>query len=114
MAAVDAFMKDEGAAGYYSESFRVMLESYLGWLQNSPRSNYRPVKPLLASVYEGDLFGFLMFTQVPPQLHWITLRMNDLYSPHDFGPTTTHLWVPDQNDVSKIFQAWRTQARAVV
>lgn len=35
--------------------------------------------------FEGNFYGYLMSRGVPPEYHWIYLRVNRMHSPEEFG-----------------------------
>lgn len=77
-------MTSEGDDVYYTEAWRLMIETHLTFLINHPLSV--PITAELHQVYkyEGDLYGLLTVLNVPRGYHYIVMRMNNITSPVDF------------------------------
>lgn len=69
---------------YYESTFRDHLESHLNILRllNPTRIT---VPPDAVHQFEGNLFGYLASIGQPAQYHWIIMRVNGYYNPHEFG-----------------------------
>jgi hypothetical protein len=98
-------MISAGADIHYDKAFRDMLESHLEYLREHPKTRTIQVDPQRALVYEGDLFGFFLEARIEMQLHWVSMRVSGLFSPHDFTPETGNLLIPDSGELESLRQA---------
>jgi len=105
------FTSDIGPAVYYDDAFRAVLEQHMPYLRSHTKTAVDEVDQREALLYEHDLFGFLMMRKAPKMLHWIIMRMNDMYSPFEFERTTTRLIRPDQTTVDLIRQQFEVQQK---
>lgn len=94
---------------YFDRSFRIVLEDHLGILKASIETIMISVKPLEALKYEGDFSGLLTSYNVPVNLHWITMRMNDLTSPSDSPDDLEFIIVPNQTFVERLRSGYMTE-----
>lgn len=80
--------------------FRHCLEDHLRLL----RSNAKPtsVDPMDAYRFRYDLSAYLRHKGVPFHLHYIVMRVNDMYYNYDFDESTTYLLIPDEDSLSNI------------
>lgn len=77
-------MAKPGPDMFYDEKFRLMIETHINILrihnstkQEIPENHYYQ--------YEGDFYGFLVGENIPAHLHWIYLRVNDMFNPNEFA-----------------------------
>ncbi len=105
---VDKLMFEEGSSDFYDPSFRNTLEAHLAHLRTS-RDTF-PVNVLQHStvVYNQDLFGYLNEIKTPAHLHWLTMRLNNFFSPYDFNSDCTRLLIPSSKEVESLRQSWKT------
>lgn len=108
---VDQLMFNAGATLWYDENFRHVLEAHMNYLRTTGNVASVEVSPHKADIYRGDLFGFLNEVGIDPQYHWVIMRVNEIFSPHDFGDHITTLLVPDQQVINRVFTAYRTNNR---
>jgi hypothetical protein len=107
---IDNQLHDTGSSDYYDQSFRNTLEAHLTLLRASAKTTTITVPEHTAGVYNQDLFGFLQEAKVPVWLHWLTMRLNNFFSPMDFGPACTSLLIPNSSEVDILRQSWKTKA----
>lgn len=105
---IDALMLNDGPTIYYDEDFRNVMEDHMTLLRTSATTQVIAVDPGKAYKYEFDLWGFLTEYNVPVELHWIAMRMNQMTSPMDFGPAVETMLIPDPGVISKIQQSHST------
>lgn len=79
-----SLMVNEGDSVYYSEDWRLMIETHLLFLINHPYTTDQTIAAHDVYKYEGDLYGMLAKINIPPQYHYIVMRMNEMTSPVDF------------------------------
>lgn len=77
-------MAKPGPDLYYDPKFRLMVETHINILRNYqvtrqdiPDNHYYQ--------FEGDFYGYLLSEGVPHSQHWIYMRVNGMYSPHEFA-----------------------------
>ncbi len=104
MATIDDKMINFGADVFYTKPFRDMIEAHIQYLNTHANTIKIMVDEHSAVVYKGDLFGYLNKVKIPAYLHWIVLRMNNMYSNFDFNPSITELLIPDNKVVDKLRQ----------
>jgi hypothetical protein len=77
-------MTNEGDSVYYSEKWRLMIETHLPFLINHPYTAPVVIQPFEAYKFEGDLEGLLALKGVPVSYNYIVMRMNGYTSGMDF------------------------------
>jgi hypothetical protein len=102
---------------YYDPDFRLVLETHLNLLIGNAAA--RDDIPLdLFYQYEGDFYGFLTEKNVPPEYHFIHLRMNGMTNPNQFAkemrdpsnPLVRPVWVrPNQNQIDGIVRLYMSR-----
>lgn len=70
---------------YYDPDFRKMVEHHIPLLKSDRGSVSKVVTPTTVLRFEGDFYGLLSFYEIPQKHHWITLRINSLLSPDEYG-----------------------------
>jgi hypothetical protein len=106
--AIDSQMFSPGADIYYDPAFRDTLEANMAHLRNSDKTTARSVDSHRATVYEGDLFGYLLELGIAPHLHFVTMRVNKFFSPYEFGVHVTQLRIPDNQEIDVIRQSQKS------
>jgi hypothetical protein len=105
MQPIDSLMTDSGPAIYYDTTFMNVLEDFMTYLRTHPTTNIVDIDQMLAYKYEFDFFGLLAQYGIPPNLHWVTLRMNNMTSPNDFAKKAIVLLVPNASTIEAIRQS---------
>jgi hypothetical protein len=108
---IDSLMVSPGASIYYDADFRNVLEDHMTYLRQHSSTAQIDVEATKAIKYQFDLFGLLREYRVPEQLHWLTMRMNNMTSPTDATADISSLLVPDHTEVGRIAQAHQTTRR---
>jgi hypothetical protein len=106
-----ATLLQDGAAIYYTDSFRVMIEFNLQWLLSSTYISTFSISNQSAYVYEYDLFGLLTSMSVPRQLHWIVMRLNGLNSPDEFRADMSTLYLPNESVIENMVNLENTVSK---
>lgn len=109
---VNTLMTDPGNNIFYSDGFRNVIEDHLSILKNLSNTQTVTIDPHKAYRYEGDFFSLLADYNVTQQLHWVTMRMNDLKSPIDFNGKIDSILVPDYAVIEQLRQS-HTSARRI-
>ncbi len=105
---IDDRMYSPGADVYYSKEFRDTLESHMDYFRKSSQTRILEVDQHKANVYDGDLFGFLLYSKIEPYLHWVIMRVNNMFSPFEFGPGVTNLMIPQDTLVEQLRQSQKS------
>lgn len=108
---VDAKMVSAGADLYYSEAWKLTIESHLNYLKELSAANVQTILPADAYKYEADLFGLLLKLKVEPRYHWIVMRLNDMTSPNQMRVDRTFLLMPDLQVVERLRQVHQTTSK---
>ncbi|QVD49146.1 hypothetical protein LUCX_76 [Xanthomonas phage vB_XciM_LucasX] len=87
-------MRDPGADFYYTNTWRLLVETHLVWLRSVAGSETLVIQPHIGYKYEGDLNGAMSELNIPPWMHWVTMRINGLYSSSDYDGSSVALMVP--------------------
>jgi hypothetical protein len=93
---------DTGDDIYYTKGFMDVLEAHVHYLRNSTKSTSYTVDKDIAHIYQGDLYGYLLYRGVAQKNHWISMRVNNYYSPFEFKPTVDYLIIPSSQDLELI------------
>lgn len=92
----------DGPSSYYTQSVRKMLEYHIPYLRRNNRSTVINIDPHVAWEFEYDLNGLLLHFRIPWNLHWITMRLNDMHAPDEYRHTMLALYIPDVSVVDKL------------
>lgn len=111
---VDEHMYEIGADVFYSKEFRDTLESHMDYFRKSRDTRAMDVDPQKAEVYDGDLFGFLLYAKIAPKLHWVVMRVNNFFSPTEFGPGVTSLLIPKTGDIESLRQSQKSSGTGTI
>lgn len=104
---VDKDMYAEGSQDFYNPKFRYTLEAHLPFFRKHPETYSLQVNPNDSIVYGQDLFGFLSSRKIPPHLHWLSMRINDMFSPYAFNSEYYSILVPDTTVAERLRQSWK-------
>ena len=110
---IDKLMNDSGPGIYYDDGFRNVLEDHMTYLRAHPKTTQLSVDPAKLYQFEFDLFGLLQMYNIPAELHWLTMRMNEMHAPTDVRDDITYLLVPDLTTVNRIRQSHMTNTRVI-
>ena len=105
---IDERMQDPGPDVYYSKTFRDTLEAHMNWFRTHPDTSVEQVEPHQADIYDGDLFGYLIYLKIDPRYHFVVMRVNNFFSPTDFGPGVVELLVPKLGLVDTLRQTQKS------
>lgn len=90
------------ATTFDDPAFRAVLEDHLTWLINHAQTTSVPVTAHQAEIYDFDWVGLLQDLKIPPDLFWLTIRMNGGMSLTDLPSTTRSLKVADYSVVKNL------------
>lgn len=109
VAPVGSLMFNPGPPVYFTDAFRRVLEDHMGFLRTHPSTQLIVVAAQDSDwAFENDLFGFLQNLGIPPQYHWVAMRMNNYTDPTEFGASASLLLLPPQNVIEQIRSAYMT------
>lgn len=106
-------MLGPGPQFFYSEEWRLLIETHLSWLRTRTVSDSVVIDHQLAYKYEGDLFGALVEQGIPEYLHYAIMRMNGLVSPVDFPAEPVVLMVPVRETITQLASLAQTRQRKI-
>lgn len=84
---VNSLMTDPGNPYYYTASWRMMVEDYVKWLHTTSVVEGHEVSDTERYRYEADFHGYLREVRKisDPTLQFITMRLNNMKHPREFG-----------------------------
>lgn len=103
---IDSLAISQGPTAYYNDSLHKVFETFIQWLIKDSNTYQLGIDQQTAYKYENDFFGLLLSLNIPANLHWIILRMNNFVSPLDCGPNITSILVPGLTAVDFIRQSY--------
>lgn len=106
-------MLGPGPQFYYTEEWRLLVETHLTWLRSQTVSDSVIIDHQLAYKYEGDLYGALVELGIPEYLHFTILRMNGLVTPVDFPAEPVILMVPTREVIQQLAALAQTRQRKI-
>lgn len=111
---IDDKMQEPGPDVYYSKEFRDTLEAHMAWLRVQAGAQFDEVEAQKADVYDGDLFGYLIYLKINPRYHWVVMRANNFFSPTQFGPGVTQLLIPKLSLVDTLRQSQKSSGTGTI
>ena len=87
---------------YYHSDFRSVVEDHLSYISNHPDTKTIVIEDGQAYRYENDWEGLMQAVGVPPQLRWITLRLNGYRTPLEYSRENTTLKIPHLQTVESL------------
>lgn len=111
---IDDLMEEPGPDVFYSKEFRDTLEAHMAYFRTSSAAKEFDVEPLQAEVYDGDLFGFLQYMGIEAKYRWFIMRLNNFFSPTEFGPGIATLLRMDTRSLEQLRQTQRSSATGTI
>lgn len=111
---IDADMYDAGADIWYSKEFRDTLESHMAYFRTAASTQPVDVDPQKAEVYDGDLFGYLLFIKAEPRHHFAIMRVNNWFSPTEFGPGVEVIYIPNVTEMEQLRQSQKSTGTGTI
>jgi hypothetical protein len=103
---IDNDMVRDGSSDFYSPLFRFTLEAHISYFRTNKSTTTVPVAPNDTIVYNQDFFGLLTAMKILPCYHWFIMRLNDYFSPFEFGSGVSTLLLPNLKELEIIRQSW--------
>ena len=107
---------NSGSLTFYSEHFRVFLESHIGYFKEMNETQVKVIDPHHLYRYEGDLYGYLrQELKIDSKYHWFIMRLNNYFSSEDFrhdyktGPTIVRILIPSLSEIDTLYSVYKTQ-----
>ena len=91
-----------GADFFYTAEWYQIVEDHRIWLLQASDNQIQPIQPHLMTSYTGDLNGYLNTLQIPPYMHWVIARMNNLASLEDFNSEKKSLVIPTEQTIERL------------
>jgi hypothetical protein len=110
-------MAKPGSELYYDSDFRLVLETHLNLLINRAAA-VEDIPLDLFYQYEGDFYGYLVEKGIPPEYHFIHLRINGMTNPNQFAkemrdpsnPLVRPVLIrPNQNQIDNIVRLYMSR-----
>lgn len=100
------------AAYTLEDGYNVFIESMVDYIRNDPSTESKTISPEESYHNRFTLNRFLLRNGVPLEDHRLIMRVNRLWSVHDFGPHVTHLLIPNTLLIDRLKQMYRTRLSA--
>lgn len=108
MAPIHRLSRNTGDLPYYDPRFIHLLSQYIHHFKTNGHVELITLEEYDLYKFEGDFYGLLNKLKIPTPLHWLTLRLNDLYSPLDFRSENTLLLKPTESEVQRLYRRFRS------
>lgn len=105
---INNYAYDEGPSIFYDDGFRTVIEAHIEFLRNHEETRSLYLEPHEVYRFEFDMYGLLMHYNIQPYLHWIVLRMNNLYSMTNFPKDLSELLIPSDSAINHLRQIYQT------
>lgn len=99
---IDSLMASTGQDAYYTDSFRLVVETQLTNIWKSPNIRMKDIDPHTADKYEGDLYGLLDSLNIPKQYHYFVLITNMMISSSDYTKEMLQILIPDFSEIDQM------------
>lgn len=97
-----------GPDAYYSDTMRNALEDNLVNMRIDPQIGTSSIAPDQGIANMYDFYGVCLALGLPPELHWITMRLNGYLMSADYLGDVTVFLVPTTGMISKYKQILST------
>lgn len=92
----------------YTTAFRDMIEDHIPELCCGDNSVMLNIESSHAQEAEGDFYTLMYIYSVPPDCHWVSLRMNGLTSPEQYRHDMIHVLIPRPDYVNALLKRFKT------
>lgn len=96
-----------GDLSYYSDGFRIIIETHLQWLINHETTSVSTVEAGDGYRYSGDLDGLFSFIGLQTDMFWVTMRMNGYTSPIEYAGDKLDFLIPNRSTLNFLAQRYR-------
>lgn len=103
---VDLLLTDSPSI-YYDSKFRQVMEDHIPYMIENNMYDVMTINDGQAYKYENDFYGLLVNSNIDPNLHWITMRLNGLLHPGEYQQDQLTIKVPDRSVVNDILRMYR-------
>lgn len=110
MSEVNSLMVNPGSPWYYRPTWFACVEDHMTLLRNPQNSDAVAVADTDRYRYEADFYGYLrdVHDMKNPEYYYVTLRINHMYAPQEFGADHSAILLPKRAVVDKIMDLYRT------
>ncbi len=105
---INNYSYSEGPSIFYNDGFRSVIEAHVEFLRNHAETRSLYLEPNDVYIYEFDMYGLLMKNHIQPYMHWIVLRVNNLYSMTNFPKDLSELLIPSDGIINQLRQIYQT------
>ena len=99
----------KGNSFYYTDEFRNIIEDHLNYIRNHKTTIAMRLETHDMIKNNNDLYSLFMEKKIPMDLHWITLRLNNLTSPFLNRVELEYILIPDAGIIGQIFSAYHSR-----
>lgn len=96
---------------FYNPEFIKFIEDNINYFNNPKDLKEITFEPARGYQYEGDLYGLFNFLNIPPHMHYLTMRINGYDTPMDFKADRISIFVYSGRLVNNIAKALSTKNR---
>lgn len=72
-------------SAYYTEEFMKFIEDNISYFSGAEDLEVREFVPAKSYKHEGDFYGLCNYLNIPPHLHYLTMRLNGYKNPIEFA-----------------------------
>ena len=102
-------LQPKGNDYYYTDEFRNILEDHLNYIRGHKNTIVMRLETHDMIKNNNDLYSLFMEKNIPLDLHWITLRLNNLTSPFLNRQELEYILIPDVGVIQQIFGAYHSR-----
>ena len=110
---LDSLMVDAGQTYTYTRDYQLYMESHMRFLRNHESTTAVGVDKEQVYKHLYDFTGFLRTVGIPPEDHWLILRMNGFTSLDQLDDQVESLLIPSQQLVESLKRMYRTSTGKV-
>ena len=107
---VSRFQLPMGQVNVNSSGFRNLIENHVLYLQTSVNTKILILDPADEDKWQGDFYGLLNKLGITQDMWWITMRVNNLYSPVDYSGDLGQIYSPGIVDITTLLSRYLATA----
>lgn len=92
---------------FYHDPFRHFFEDHIDWIKENRIVTHK-LEPMQAYVHRYDLSSLLFDLNIPMNLHWFIMRLNDMKYNHEFDESHQLLYLPDDGVLEELLAQYNT------
>lgn len=94
---------ENGKNNYYTYDVTNQLEKFIPYLKTAASTIVKIVQMQDSYSYNGNLTSYLLKVGYGLKFHYPIMRMNNMKTIYDFGPSVTMLLIPNEDTLTKIY-----------